>query len=174
MNKEIYSMIHQSTLNKIIIDTIQLHHPKVGEHVSEEGVTLPLPVEVIANMRSVAESIAAAADELTNMFIEKNMTALSGEDYISFMCDLLSKYLLAQPTDMTRDEVEAAVILQLENTAIETMRNDITDRNYHAQLLDEGLSLEQIKAQIDLIDDGTIRDAYKTLLLNQINVQLQS
>lgn len=175
MTKELFSVIHQNTLNDIIVKAIQKHHPKIGTYTGEAGdeELLPLPHNIVVSMNGVAQEISATVLALNEIFVSKNITAVSAEDYLEFLCDLLPKYISAPTSLVSKDEAEAAIILQVENTTISSMREAITLHNFASQTGDEKIGLELIQSQINEIDDGMIKEAYKTLLLNQLNVETQ-
>ena len=168
MSKELYSVIHQSTLNKIILDKIHEFNPKVGNPADGSQ----LQPSIVEFMNEVAAEIAATVDELNKIFIEKNLTAVSARDYCDFLCSLLPEYIFAPTSTVTREEAEAAIILQVAETSIESMREQIAVHNFNAQTGEEIMGIDLIRQQVNEIDDGTLRDAYKTLLTNQLNLQV--
>lgn len=170
MSKELMEILYQSELNKVVQQKLLDHHPHIGALDNDQK----LPDYIVANMNEVTNEIIRIAKELNEVFIEKNITANSSEAYIKFMCDLLSEYLLVPShsdlPSLSKHEIEAIVISQVETTPIANMRAAMIQHNFTNQSSESILTIDQIKSQFKEIDDGTIKDAYKTLLMKQINV----
>jgi hypothetical protein len=169
MSTTLMQIFYQSELNKVIQKKILAHHPSIGALENDQ----PLPDYIVANMNEVSKEIVRVVQELNSIFIEKNITANSSDAYIKFMCDLVSEYLLVPSFNdigsLSKEEIEAIVISQVETTSVSYMRAALAENAYANQSVEAVLTKEQIVKQFKEIEDGTIKDAYKTLLMKQIN-----
>lgn len=175
MSNELINILRSNDLNAIIINKLKAHESKIGQ-LSSEDKEIKLPHYIVDNMSATAHAIADAVIELNKLFVDKNITANSAEDYIRFLCDLLPEYMLSPTYDdlssLSKEEIETLVVAQTARLSIEDMREGLITYNYLSQK-EKILTKEQVATQFKEIDDGTIIDAYKTLLHKQLNIATQ-
>lgn len=174
MTNELINILRQNDLNALILKKLNQHSGSMGQ-LTEDEVDIQLPQYIVDNMNVTSKQLADLIVELNTVFVEKNITANSAEDYVKFLCDLLPEYLMS-PTyenllSLSKQEIEALVITQTQSLTVEQMRAGLIENAWLKRAEDE--TLLSIKEQYKVLDDGIITDAYKTLLHKQFNIAIQ-
>jgi phage-related protein len=174
MSNQLIEIFQQSELNKVIITTLQKYEGKMGNFTIKDEPS-PIPEEIKTQMDEVINEICITLKHLNTLFIEQNITSDSTYSYVEFLCDLLPKYLLAPSfeslANLTSIEIETIVQTSMEGMDIEFMKAGLIENSFMNQT---ELPIEAIQEQFKEIDDGTIKDAYKTLLIKQYQLAVHT
>lgn len=176
MTNQLVQLLHQTEVNRIILTTIAKQDGKIGRFVAD-GIDSLTP-EIVQYMKQITEDMCVALKALNEVFIEKNITGESSTDYVSFLCELLPQYLDLPSNDevkaMTPHEIEALVNATAANTTIEEQREGLVENLFLNQNTPDKLTISAIRLQFEVIDDGTIQEAFKTLLMKQYNLAVNT
>jgi hypothetical protein len=172
MSNLLVEMLRTSDINRIIIEKVKKHGDVVGHTVDNDDKEVALEETTKEAMRNLVSDMSKALEALNELFIDKNLTAKSAEDYLRFLSDLLPDYMLVPSyenlSSLSNLEIESLVEAQSSYTSTESMIEGLVEYAFLKQGEEDNKTKEQILAEYKELDKGTITSAYKTLLHKQL------
>lgn len=177
MSNQLIQLLQQNEVNKVILNTLSKHEDTMGVFTTEEQET-DIPDVIVNEMNKTVQTMCDVLQHLNATFIEKRITSDSSLNYVKFLCDLLPTYLESPSLDglakLSSTEIEALVTATVANTTIEQMREGIAEHQFLNQNTPDKMTISAIRTQIDELDDGTIKDAFTTLLNKQYQIAVST